>query len=76
MRNTETTYVDMHKDTDVITDQNTYITNLFHDEIHEDCWIQMLRRKYIDLKYTNRIVEVKVEKKKKIQLTNDPAKKM
>ena len=44
-------YVDIHEDDDVVADRNTYLKELFTNEILEHCWIQMPRWKLDHYKY-------------------------
>ena len=48
-------YVDRHEDNDVVSDRKTYCSRFFRDEIYEHCWFQLSRKKYIALKYRNRL---------------------
>ena len=56
--------MDRHEDEDVVSDRNTYVTLFFKDEIYEECWVQITRRKYDELRVKHLINEVKVKEEK------------
>ena len=60
-QHTKSYYVDRHEDEDVVSDRNTYVTMFLKDEKYEECWVQITRRKYDELRVKHLINEVKVK---------------
>ena len=60
---TKNCFVDRYVDEDVVSDCNTYVARFYKDEIHEEFWLNLPCRKYIDLKNNLSLMRWKWRKK-------------
>ena len=55
-------YIDRHEDEDAVSNRKTYIDDFFESKKLEHCWLQLTRRKYIEMKLIGDLNMVKKEK--------------
>ena len=53
-----------HEDPDVVSDRNTYLQRFFANEIFEHCWVQITKRKYDTIKWSDGLMKIEVKKEK------------